>query len=236
MLPRPDSSATLISHPPPNPSRSLSMCPRLIPAGLLLTLASFAPAADDYKLGPDSERQDGVPQGKVTKHKWKSKIFPGTERDYWVYVPAQYDGKTPACVMVFQDGGGYAGREGPVPRPGRLRQPDPQEGDAGHHRHLHQPGRGPGGRQRRRRAANRSFEYDTLSRPVRTLPGEGDPARGGQGVQAAAGRGRAGDRRHQLGRHLRVHRRLGAAGPVQQGAQPRRQLHQHPRRRHLPRA
>ena len=23
---------------------------------------------------------------------------------YWVYVPAQYDGKTPACVMVFQDG------------------------------------------------------------------------------------------------------------------------------------
>ncbi len=34
-------------------------------------------------------------------------MFPGTERDYWVYVPKQYDGSKPACVMVFQDGGNY---------------------------------------------------------------------------------------------------------------------------------
>ena len=35
----------------------------------------------------------------MTKHRWKeSKIFPGTERDYWIYVPAQYDPSTPACV------------------------------------------------------------------------------------------------------------------------------------------
>ena len=33
-------------------------------------------------------------------------------RDYWVYVPAQYDPATPACVMVFQDGGGYAKADG----------------------------------------------------------------------------------------------------------------------------
>src|SRR6185295_3973834 len=33
-----------------------------------------------------------------------SKIFPGTVRDYWVYVPKQYNPSTPACVYVNQDG------------------------------------------------------------------------------------------------------------------------------------
>jgi enterochelin esterase-like enzyme len=65
-------------------------------------------AQDDYKLGPDSMKKPGVPEGTTTKQTpWKSTIFPGTVRDWWVYVPKQYDGKTPACVMVFQDGGGY---------------------------------------------------------------------------------------------------------------------------------
>ena len=54
----------------------------------MLLASSAAPAADDYKLGPDSERQEGVPEGNVTKHHWTSKVFPGTVRDYWVYVPA----------------------------------------------------------------------------------------------------------------------------------------------------
>jgi gluconolactonase len=35
---------------------------------------------------------------------WKSQIYPGTERNYWVYVPKQYDASKPACVMVVQDG------------------------------------------------------------------------------------------------------------------------------------
>lgn len=35
---------------------------------------------------------------------WKSKIYPGTERNYWVYVPNQYDASKPACLMVVQDG------------------------------------------------------------------------------------------------------------------------------------
>jgi enterochelin esterase family protein len=79
--------------------------------GLIFTGAVLH-AADDYKLGVDSEPQPGVPQGKLTKHTWESKIFPGTVRDYWVYVPAQYDGKEPACVMVFQDGWTYANPKG----------------------------------------------------------------------------------------------------------------------------
>ncbi len=53
-----------------------------------------------------------VPHGTVTKSTWKSTIFPGTERDYWVYVPAQYDKATPAAVMVFQDGAGYIKPDG----------------------------------------------------------------------------------------------------------------------------
>ena len=63
-------------------------------------------AAQEYLPGPDSKRQPNVPEGKVTQHSWTSKIFPGTVRDYWVYVPAQYDGSKPACVIIVQDGGG----------------------------------------------------------------------------------------------------------------------------------
>jgi sugar lactone lactonase YvrE len=79
---------------------------------LPLTLAVPARAADDYKLGPDSQPKPGVPRGQVHKFEHTSKIFPGTKRDYWVYVPAQYDAKIPVCVMVFQDGGGYAKVDG----------------------------------------------------------------------------------------------------------------------------
>jgi enterochelin esterase family protein len=90
-------------------------------AGLFLSfvsVASTSQAADtpkkadpnaQYVLGPDSKPQEGVPKGKVTKYEWKeSKNFPGTIHDYWVYVPAQYDGKTPACVFVCQDGIQYS--------------------------------------------------------------------------------------------------------------------------------
>src|SRR5687767_3660009 len=71
-----------------------------------------AAAADDYKLGSDSMPQEGVPRGQVTKNTWTSKVFPGTVRDWWTYVPAQYDAAKPACVMVFQDGGGYVSTNG----------------------------------------------------------------------------------------------------------------------------
>ncbi len=43
---------------------------------------------------------------------WASKIFPGTERDWWVYVPAQYQPDGSAAVMVFQDGHDYVGEKG----------------------------------------------------------------------------------------------------------------------------
>ncbi|MDP3000614.1 MAG: SMP-30/gluconolactonase/LRE family protein [Bryobacterales bacterium] len=68
--------------------------------------------AQEYKPGPDSQRQAGVPRGKLTRYAWTSKIYPGTARDYWVYAPAQYRPDKPAAVMVFQDGGGFAAEDG----------------------------------------------------------------------------------------------------------------------------
>src|ERR1043165_6077720 len=88
------------------------MVRRLVAVMILLVAAARIAAAEDYVLGPDSQVQEGVPKGKVTKQHWVSKIFEGTERDFWVYVPAQYDGTKAACVMVFQDGGGYVSDKG----------------------------------------------------------------------------------------------------------------------------
>lgn len=80
---------------------------------LLIILCSLASrAAAQYTLGPDSQRQPGVPRGTVTQATWRSKVFPGTVRDYWVYVPAQYQPGHPACVMVFQDGGMFVDEKG----------------------------------------------------------------------------------------------------------------------------
>lgn len=80
---------------------------------LFALLAIRLLTAADYPYGPDSSRQPGVPQGKVTQHTWaSSKIFPGTTRDYWIYVPAQYKPGEPAAVMVFQDGAGYVKDDG----------------------------------------------------------------------------------------------------------------------------
>ncbi|MEZ6139383.1 MAG: SMP-30/gluconolactonase/LRE family protein [Zavarzinella sp.] len=58
-----------------------------------------------FAVGQNKGPAPKYPAGEVTKYTFnKSKIFPGTTRDYWVYVPQQYDGKTPACVFVCQDG------------------------------------------------------------------------------------------------------------------------------------
>jgi enterochelin esterase family protein len=60
-----------------------------------------------YTTPPEAKEQPGVPEGKLIQQpKWTSKIFEGTTRDWWIYVPAQYKAENPACVMVFQDGQG----------------------------------------------------------------------------------------------------------------------------------
>jgi enterochelin esterase-like enzyme len=61
-----------------------------------------------YKLGPDSVAQEGVPKGKIHgPFVLPSKVFPGDQHDYWIYVPAQYEPSTPAALMVYNDGQAY---------------------------------------------------------------------------------------------------------------------------------
>src|SRR5438105_9560061 len=121
---------------------------------------------DQYVPGPDSKEQPGVPKGEITKHSWtESKIYPGTVRDYWVYVPQQYKAEKPACVFVCQDGILYEApkvfdnliykKEMPVTigifiQPGDI---PPKDGEAAK--------KAAEGKRPTRR--NRSFEYDTLS-------------------------------------------------------------------------
>ena len=60
--------------------------------------------AEKYPVDSASIVHPGIPKGEVLKFSFQtSKIYPGTYRDYWVYIPAQYDGKKPACVFVDQD-------------------------------------------------------------------------------------------------------------------------------------
>jgi len=84
-------------------------------SGCLLVLllgAASVRSADDYKLGPDSMPQAGVPKGRIEgPFVFKSRIFRNTVRQYWVYVPARYDVAKPAAVMVFQDGHKYVNTE-----------------------------------------------------------------------------------------------------------------------------
>ena len=142
---------------------------------LLLTVALVALSvgasaqSSTYELGPDSQRQPGVPRGEIEHLRWEdSTVYPNTERDWWIYVPAQYDGETPAALMVFQDGARYLNDTGEIRvpavfdnlihagdmpptigvfvNPGRFKGDDPE---------------GP--------ARNRSDEYDTAVRPVRAV-------------------------------------------------------------------
>ncbi|MBI3736875.1 enterochelin esterase [Candidatus Sumerlaeota bacterium] len=106
-----------------------------------------------YAPRPENQEQPGTPKGTIIQQPaLQSAIFPGTTRDWWIYVPAQYKPDTPAGVMFFQDGGGMKNyvpttfdnliAKGDMPvtvgifiNPGVLAENKP----------------------------NRSFEYDTLS-------------------------------------------------------------------------
>ena len=75
----------------------------LLCTGLILTAARAADA--DYVPGPDSLPHPGVPAGELLKFTFdQSRVFPGTTRTYWVYIPAQYRPEKPACLFVAQDG------------------------------------------------------------------------------------------------------------------------------------
>jgi enterochelin esterase-like enzyme len=78
-----------------------------------LTGLRAAPTDDTYMLGPDSAPHAGVPQGKLVGPLiLASNVYPNTTRNYWIYVPAQYDPSKPACLMIFFDGHAFIGPGG----------------------------------------------------------------------------------------------------------------------------
>jgi enterochelin esterase-like enzyme len=82
----------------------------------LMQGASFGGSLDLPVFGPLSYLLAATPSGTLSEpilH--TSKIYDGMKSRYWIYVPAQYDSKTPAAVMVFQDGGAYIDRNGDNP-------------------------------------------------------------------------------------------------------------------------
>jgi enterochelin esterase family protein len=117
-----------------------------------------------YVLGPDSMPQEGVPRGDVIKMPpfTNSTIYPGTVRDWWIYVPKQYDASKPACLMVFQDGGGYAISNGQYRVPvvfDNLIAKKEMPVTIGV---FINPGNIPASDPGQRGRSNRSFEYDSL--------------------------------------------------------------------------
>lgn len=72
----------------------------------LLLMPSFAWSQEEsYAVPPEAEKQEGVPEGKIEgPFTLNSQIYPGTERKFWIYVPAQYDPQKPTCSMIVQDG------------------------------------------------------------------------------------------------------------------------------------
>jgi enterochelin esterase family protein len=93
----------------------------LVMLGPTVTAQQAPPAPNPdihYQLGPDSYPRDGVPGGDVRgPFTLRSDAYPGTQHTYWVYVPAQYDAKVPASLMVFNDGQAFKNMDGDLRAP-----------------------------------------------------------------------------------------------------------------------
>jgi enterochelin esterase-like enzyme len=130
----------------------------------LVSVAQSAPQDDQYVLGPDSQEKADVPKGQVIQMPvWKdSKVYPGTTRDWWIYVPAQYKKEKPAAVMVFCDGAGFVKRDGQFRAPvvfDNLIAKGEMPVTIGI---FIQPGLFPTSDSKDKPRSNRSFEYDSL--------------------------------------------------------------------------
>ena len=85
------------------------------PATMLPPLPGGPSLDHQYRLGPDSLPQVGVPKGELRgPYTLPCEVFPGTQHRYWVYVPAQYDAAVPAALMVFQDGQAFVHDRGDI--------------------------------------------------------------------------------------------------------------------------
>ncbi len=95
----------------------LSDHPAMKPFVLLMLVILFVACplrAQDLLSDPAVRQvQPGIPVGKVTQGVFAtSREYPGTTREFRVYVPAQYQESQPANLMVFMDGKNYAKPDG----------------------------------------------------------------------------------------------------------------------------
>ena len=130
---------------------------------LILCAPAVVCALEIPQVGPDSLPQPGVPEGEVQrKILTESRVFPGTNRDYWVYVPKQYSPEQAANLIVFQDGAGYVKPDGnaraPVVLDNLIFKGELPPTVAV----FVSPGTIPGARPGAASRSNRSFEYDSL--------------------------------------------------------------------------
>lgn len=134
----------------------ISNCALLV----LFTAVAFPLIAQDH---PDRVVQPGVPQGKVSAAEFSdSKIFPGTSRQYSVYVPAQYKPDQSANLMVFMDGANYAKADGPFRVPIVFDNLIHQKAMPPTVAVFVNPGTVPAVRTGASDRSNRSFEYDSM--------------------------------------------------------------------------
>jgi len=69
-----------------------------------ITFGQDVPAAR-YPEDPASIAHAAIPKGEMLEFQYRaSKIYPGTQRTCWVYVPTQYHADKPACLYVNMDG------------------------------------------------------------------------------------------------------------------------------------
>jgi enterochelin esterase family protein len=70
-----------------------------------------------YHPNPEAFPAEGTARGSVRSHRgWDgARVYPGTKRDLWIYTPAGFDrSAAPPAVVVFNDGGAYLDRNGPL--------------------------------------------------------------------------------------------------------------------------
>ncbi len=131
---------------------------RSLLAFLALALTSHA-AEPEFPLTGDSKPQPGVPKGTIIKDTYTAKegsVFPGTQREYQIYLPAGHDKAKPAAFMVFQDGVIY---QAPVVFDNLIAKKDipPLVGL------FIKPGVVPAANENALPRFNRSYEYDSIT-------------------------------------------------------------------------
>ncbi len=132
--------------------------------GLTTTLtANLTSAQDASKFEADRTAQANVPAGKITSGVFdSSKLYPGTRRDYSVYVPQQYKPGEPAALMVFMDGSGYSKKDGAFRVPIVFDNLIHQKAMPVTIAVFVNPGTVPATKEGAKDRSTRSYEYDSL--------------------------------------------------------------------------